>query len=189
MVIIIGLFFSLCNTLEAKSLDKNPTLRYSSAVWGKAKANPYFLVEGRGAGRLFLSWTPEQISKVWHKPFYNSFENPTTLRFIYNDIELSLLLKNGNTVRIRYFVRHAPQKWFTALGVDASLLQGLNTEQSIKRLIEHYQKKEVIVRYIEYPQIIDFTSLGIRYCFSNDKLLYIDIYQDTVPNLYLDKIY
>lgn len=164
-------------------------MHYPNYVISKAQNNPYFIVEGRSAARLFLSWTTEDIRKVWQKPVHNSFANPTKMRFMYHDIEAMATIYNGRIIQISYFVRQAQDKWSTAFGVNASLLEKLDSEQAILALIEHYQKQKIILEYIRYKDIIEFTSLGVRYHFSNNQLMQIDVFADMVREVSLPKLY
>lgn len=183
--------FILYNHFNGQDYKKNanPTLHYQTHILAQAKSNPYLLMEGRAAARLFLSWSPEEIRKVWQKPMHNSFSNPNRLRFLYHDIEITVNMNNGRIIQISYFTRHAQEKWSTALGVNASLLTGLSTEEAMSALVAHYQKQKVIVEYVRYKEIIEFTSLGIRYHFRKNKLLQIDVFADSVLQISLPKIY
>lgn len=185
MIFVVVLHNNLCASDEAKNLS----LIYSPATLAQAEKIPYFLVEGKAAAKIFLDFSPVQIFKIWRKSLRDNYANPRTLDFRFDNIEFSVLLNNGRVYEIRYFVRRAFDKWFTALGVEGALLQGQDVRQNMDILINHYQKQKIIVRYTRYKNILDFTSLGVRYHFSNNMLYRIDIYRDRLPEILLPPVY
>ena len=138
--------------------------------------NERYVVEGKGAMKVFLGYPENEIYRIWGPPTYRENHIVEKLHYTSQYVKGFFMLKKGFIRLIRVYIpKHSSENFhpFTALGFEISNITATNQEEIIRQILQLYPRAPHII----LPKAVAIYSRGITYGFYNNALSYIEVYQ------------